>query len=168
MNEFQMAMAIQNSVEYRTRQIQAMYQKYLGRSSDAAGLGAHLLYISGGGSWDALRATFLSSNEYYRRAGGTTDGFLAALYRDVMGRAIDAVGQREYTRLMRNENREAVAKRLLATDEALDKEVADVYDALLERAANAREIDFYANQLSRGAREDHIIAAFIASPEYED
>lgn len=167
MNEFQMATAIQNSPEYRTRQLQQMYQKYLGRSADAAGLSAHMNYLAAGGAWDGVRATFMASNEYYRRAGGTDAGFLAAIYRDVLGRAIDSVGQQEFSRLLRNANRETVAKRLLASDEAYDKKVAAVYDELLERTATTREIDFYSNLLARGAREDQIIAAFVASPEYD-
>ncbi len=167
MNEFQMATAIQNSIEYRTRQIQAMYQKYLGRAGDAAGMSAHLTYLAAGGTWDGLRSTFMGSNEYYRRSGGSTNGFLAALYRDVMGRAIDPVGQSEFGRLMRNEDRDTVAKRLLASDEAQNKKVTDVYDALLDRSASAGEVDFYADLLSRGMREEQIISAFVASPEYD-
>ncbi|MDZ4781733.1 MAG: Calx-beta domain-containing protein [Planctomycetia bacterium] len=167
MNEFQMATAMQNSIEYRTRQIQAMYQKYLGRGSDTAGLSAHLTYLAAGGTWDGLRTTFLGSNEYYRRAGGSANAFLAALYRDVMGRAIDPVGQSEFGRLLRNEDRDTVAKRLLATDEAQNKKVTDIYDALLDRSASAGEVDFYADLLSRGMREEQVVSAFVASPEYD-
>ncbi len=167
MNEFQMATAMQNSPEYRTRQLQSMYQKYLGRVADAAGLSAHMSYLAAGGTWDGIRATFLSSSEYYRRAGGSGAGFLAALYRDVLGRAIDPVGQQEFGNLLRNENRETVARKLLASDEAYDKKVAAVYDELLERTPSTGEVDFYSSQLARGAREDQIISAFVASPEYD-
>jgi len=167
MNEFQMATAMQNSPEYRTRQLQSMYQKYLGRVADAAGLSAHMNYLAAGGTWDGIRATFLASSEYYRRAGGSDAGFLAALYRDVLGRAIDPVGQQEFGNLLRNESRETVARTLLASDEAYDKKIAAVYDELLERTPSAGEVDFYSNQLARGAREDQIISAFVASPEYD-
>jgi VCBS repeat-containing protein len=167
MNEFQMATAIQNSPEYRTRQLQSMYQKYLGRTADATGLAAHMSYLSSGGTWDGIRTTFMASNEYYRRAGGTDAGFLSAIYRDVLGRAIDAVGQREFSNLLEDTSRETVVKRLLASDEANDKKVAAVYDELLGRSANAAEIDFYSSLLARGAKEDQIISAFVASDEYE-
>jgi hypothetical protein len=167
MNEFQMATAIQNSPEYRTRQLQSMYQKYLGRAADSTGLAAHMSYLSAGGTWDGIRTTFMASNEYYRRAGGTDAGFLSAIYRDVLGRAIDAVGQREFSNLLEDTSRETVVKRLLASDEANDKKVAAVYDELLGRSANAAEIDFYSSLLARGAKEDQIISAFVASDEYE-
>ena len=96
----------------------------------------------------------------------TTDGFLAAIYRDVMGRSIDAVGQREFSRMLRNVGRDDVARRLLASDEARDKQVTAIYDELLDRAASAGEVDFYSDLLSRGAREAQIISAFMASQEY--
>lgn len=166
MNEFQMGAAMQNSIEYRTRRLQSMYQKYLGRAADAVGLAAFINNLTVGGTWDSVRATFLGSSEYYRRNGGSTAGFLSAIYRDVLGRGIDPVGQREFSRMLRNDSRDDVARRLLASDEARDKQVTVIYDELLGRSGSAGEVNFYSDLLARGTMETQVVAAFMASPEY--
>ena len=46
-----------------------------------------------GGSFFQLESASVGSQEYFRRAGGTNNGFLTAAYRDALGRSIDSVGQ---------------------------------------------------------------------------
>lgn len=162
----QMAMDMQNSLEYRTKQLNAMYQQFLGRSSDGVGLSAHLAFLASGGSWNEVRTTFLASAEYYRRAGGSDAGFLSALYRDVLGRAIDPVGQNEFGRVLKKDDRSTAVRKLLASQEARNREVTQTYDELLERTATSGEISFYSDLLLRGATEQQIHANFLSSTEY--
>ena len=47
-----------------------------------------------------------------------------------------------------------------------NRSVAAIYDELLSRTASGSEVSYYANLLSRGAREEQIVAGFVASQEY--
>ena len=64
------------------------YHRYLGRHVDPVGLHDHVQSLHRGAPREAVEASILDSREYYHRAGSTAEGFVAALYRDVLGRGI--------------------------------------------------------------------------------
>src|SRR5207253_6456122 len=79
--------------EYRSHLIDGLYQKILQRPSDSAGKTWFDQYLAGGSRVDAARAIMLGSPEYFNLHGGTNDGFVNALYQDVLGRAPEPNGQ---------------------------------------------------------------------------
>lgn len=66
--------------------IDSWYHRYLRRHADPAGLHDHSRALRRGTPADVVEASILSSEEYYHRNGCTPEGFVAALYRDVLGR----------------------------------------------------------------------------------
>src|SRR5438132_13258040 len=84
---------IQSSQEARTRQVQTLYQKLLGRQTDPIGFDLSTRWLGMGGSFFHLEAVIGGSQEYFQRAGGTNNGVLTAAYRDALSRAVDSVGQ---------------------------------------------------------------------------
>ena len=64
------------------------YHRYLGRHVDPVGLHDHVQALHRGVPREVVEASILDSKEYYHRAGCTAEGFVAALYRDVLGRGI--------------------------------------------------------------------------------
>lgn len=84
------------SAEYRADQITGIYQDFLGRAPDAAGLNYWMGQMSGLGE-SVVLADLLSSNEFLTRSGGSQQTFVDALYADVLGRTADASGEAYWT-----------------------------------------------------------------------
>jgi SpoIID/LytB domain protein len=69
-----------------------LYQRALGRAADADGRAYWVAQLAAGARLELLGVLFFGSPEYYGRAGSTGNGFVTALYRDVLGRQPDAGG----------------------------------------------------------------------------
>lgn len=80
------ASSITNSVERRILVIQEYYQTLLGRAAEEGGLQFWLSMSLSGTPLEQILASIAASEEYFQRQGGTSDGFVRGLYRDVLGR----------------------------------------------------------------------------------
>jgi hypothetical protein len=133
----QVAETIQSSQEGRTRQVQTLYQMLLGRPADSVGLDLSTRFLIMGGSFFQLQATIVGSQEYFQRAGGTNNGFLTSVYRDVLGRNIDSVGQSLGSQaLTGGVSRTAVGAVVFTSQEGLQDLVQSFYSQFLHRAAD--------------------------------
>src|SRR5262249_43382580 len=91
--QHQVTMGILNSPEYLTNLTNKLYHQFLGRDGDPGSLQNVLAYLQNGGSIDIIRSIIVGSQEYFQNHGGTNDGFITGVYQDVLGRAVDPVGQ---------------------------------------------------------------------------
>src|SRR5262249_20754721 len=66
---------IQGSLEYRTDQVEDLYQNYLGRQADSPSLGVDVAFLGTGGQVEQLRASIVGSPEFLQMHGGTPAGF---------------------------------------------------------------------------------------------
>src|SRR5215831_18547862 len=86
----QVAQIVLNSVEYRTKLTQNLYQQFLHRDAAQTEIDFFLNALQQGATVEQLIAALVSSTEYYQNRGdGTNKGFLEQLYRDLLGRPID-------------------------------------------------------------------------------
>ncbi|HEX8237579.1 MAG TPA: hypothetical protein VF600_16600 [Abditibacteriaceae bacterium] len=83
--------ALMSSPEYRAGQVQGWYQKFLKRAATPAELQQWSGALQSGSS-EAVVTGILTSDEYFNRAGGTTDAFVKRLSQDLLGRAGGKVG----------------------------------------------------------------------------
>jgi hypothetical protein len=163
----QVAQAIMNSPEYRTKRVQELYRTLLGRAADPQGLRAHVDFLARGGTVDQLRAALLGSPEYFDRAGGTNEGFLAALYRDLFGRSIDTSGAQVYGRLLGlGAPRALVVAAVLDSEEHAHALIGGFYRRFLDRGGDRGEYDAWVGARLRGLREEGGIVGFLTSAEY--
>src|SRR5262249_53078324 len=89
----QAALLIESTPEFRRRALDQLYLRLLDRPIDPAGENGWTAFLAGGGTLEQVEAAILGSPEYLTsQAGGTTRGFLDAVYTDVLGRAIDPAG----------------------------------------------------------------------------
>jgi len=114
-SQFQFVMAVEQSPEYLGRVVNQMYQSVLGRPADASGQQAGALFLEAGGSQIELRALLYGSPEYYQKAGGTNSGFLAALFQDVIGQALDPNSQNTFDGMLNAGIPRAEIARMLLT-----------------------------------------------------
>src|SRR5437660_3539314 len=84
------ALAIEGSPEYHAGQVEALYGLLLHRPADPNGLSSFTAFLAAGGSPEQGGALLAGSPEYFQtRGGGTNDGFLTAIYSDLLHRSVD-------------------------------------------------------------------------------
>src|SRR5262249_34830619 len=95
------SLAIEQSPEARTLQVNGLYQQYLHRTADPGGLNALVTFLGTGGTLEQAQAALMSSPEYLQtRGSGTSSGFVTALYQDALHRSPDAGGLAQYTQAL--------------------------------------------------------------------
>jgi hypothetical protein len=166
----QVAQEIESSPEYRTAEVQQVYARFLHRAAEPAGLSGWVAFLQAGGTREQLEAGVAGSPEYFQvRGGGTTDGFLAALYQDALGRGVDTTGQAGWESLLASGATPAqVAAGVFASPEFLQDMVQGYYQSFLHRSGGPAEVDAWTGLLQQGLTDDQVIAAFVGSEEYFD
>jgi hypothetical protein len=162
----QVVLDIESSPEFRYDQVVNWYQSYLDRRPETSGLvywGSQLK----NDSFEIVQAGILGSNEFYKDAGGTTDGFLSRVYEDVFDRAVDATGESTYgAELNAGMSRTAVAYQILTSPEYREDLVNGFFQEFLHRPADPTGMTFWTNQLSQGTTDQEVIAGIMSSTEY--
>ncbi|HEX7446367.1 MAG TPA: DUF4214 domain-containing protein, partial [Pirellulales bacterium] len=120
-----------SSPEYLNHLVTCMYENFLGRAPDQGGLQFFVAQLSAGaasegaagGDEQEVLSEIIGSQEFYAKAGGTSQGFVDAMYRDVLGRQADTGGEAYWTGQANSQNvpRDQFAREFLMTDEAEHK-----------------------------------------------
>src|SRR5439155_9353628 len=160
----QVVLAIEQSVEYRSRLVESLYATYLGRQADGGGLNAFVSALGSGATIEQVKAAILASPEYYQKAGGTDDGFVRALYQSVLRRAPDAAGESAWlANLANGVSRQTVASLILTSREADQDLVGALYSAYLNRTADPAGLSAWAAMLQNGMKDQDLLADILAS-----
>jgi hypothetical protein len=179
----QLVIGVTSSLEYRERMVRGLYLSILGREPDGAGLTSFINFLGAGGSVEEIKKTIILSPEYYtNRAGGTDEGFLEALFRDLAGGILDPDVQAHFSYLLTlGIPRDEVATQVLASPDIAANVVQSYYQRFLHRAADAAGLSYFTGLLSvaghgsqfifvddphNSAGEDQILAQIIGSEEY--
>lgn len=136
-----------NSTEYKDHYITTLYEVFLGRAPEAAGLqfwtakmgepgtaGGH----SGSADEKLIVAGIVGSDEFYGDVGGTSQGFVHALYQDLLGRSGSPAEQTFWVNLLQSQqqNRDGIVRLFLSSPEAAHKLLDSFYPAPGGTAAN--------------------------------
>lgn len=136
-----------NSTEYKDHYITTLYEVFLGRAPEAAGLqfwtakmgepgtaGGH----SGSADEKLILAGIVGSDEFYADVGGTSQGFVHALYQDLLGRSSSPAEQTFWVNLLQSQqqNRDGIVRLFLSSPEAAHKLLDSFYPAPGGTAAN--------------------------------
>jgi hypothetical protein len=155
------------STEYRQDLIASYYQQYLGRPADGGGIATFLTLFSHGASAENVQAAIMGSAEFANRSGGSDDGFVAALYQDLLNRPVDAAGLATFTgQLATGTSRSAVVEELLTSTEYRNDLIASYYQAYLDRPADGGGISTFLGQFAQGASNDAVQASLLGSAEF--
>ncbi|WP_421734956.1 DUF4214 domain-containing protein [Cellulomonas sp.] len=161
--------AITSSTEFRTRLVRSAYRQYLDRFPDEYGLAFWLSRMNTGMQIQQMEAGFLASDESYLRAGATREGWIASLYRAVLGRAPSPAEVGFWTgRLSGGATRYDVALGFTMSTEHLAAVVDGYYLAYLGRHGEGAGVAWWVDRLQRGARAEEIVAGILASQEFRD
>lgn len=176
----EMVAAVMASPEYRREVVANIYQDFLHRAPDAAGLAHWANQMSARGE-DGVLSAILASPEYDTLHGGTTGGLVGGLYGDLLGRTPDASGEaywinqfggaatgNEATGLgLYNNGTAALIQQMLVTHEGrlllLDNSADSAFSKLTGHGWN--QLFFHGN-LNHLAQND-FFAQFDANPSFD-
>jgi hypothetical protein len=117
-----------NSTEFRRAAIAALYQHFLARAPGQADFASPLTFAQ-------IAAEIAGSPEYYQKAGGTNNAFLAHLSIDALGRPIDAQGEAYWTaQLAAGMSTSGVAAALVQSPEGSSYETVLLYQGAMHRS----------------------------------
>jgi hypothetical protein len=164
----QLASVLLGSDEYRAALVSSIYGAFLRRVASPADVSAGTSFLSGGGTDEQFEALVLGSTEYFvSEGGGTVDGFLHALYQDVLGRPIDVPAETFFTQALAGGATDAdVALDVLTSTEARQDLVARWFEQYLRRSPTASDLQFFTGELAASATDEDVIAAIVGSDEY--
>lgn len=160
--------AIMESTEFRTLLVNDHFNEFLNRPADAAGRNSYLDMLRAGATIEQVDAALVGSTEYFQqRGGGTVDGFLTALYQDVLNRALDADGRTYYKALLAaGATREEVAGQVLASREYHQGLVHDFYESYLGRNEVIAGTNYWVQCLQQGDRIENVLAGILGTSAY--
>jgi hypothetical protein len=165
----QVVQAIEDTPEYRTAEVQDLYQSLLHRSPDPAALQSWTDFLAGGGTNEQLEARILGAPEYFTHSGGSNSTFIAAVYKDVLGRAADPAGAQWWTQALATgaASPTQVAQTLLASPEGVTQEVKHLYNWFLGRAPDAGGLSSLVSDMTAGGlTREGAIARLAGSTEF--
>ncbi len=89
----QVALGILDGPEYQAQVVSGLYRSLLGQPLDPKSVNQLVRRPKSPRRLAQAESQVLGSAAYYQRAGGRPDKFLDALFRDVLGRQIERVGE---------------------------------------------------------------------------
>jgi hypothetical protein len=153
------------SDEWIGRLVDGLYRSTLGRSADAGGRAYWISVLRSGQTPAQVAAHFYASDEYFRRAGGTTTAWIQDLYRKVLGRTADAGGLAYWVTRAGSVSRPAIALDFYQSLESRRDRVQALFGTLLGRGPDPGGWSHWAGVLRSGRDLD--LAMFLAaSDEY--
>lgn len=165
----QVVLAIERSGSnaFQSQEVRQLYTSYLRRSVDLPGLEFMVASLNRGVTLPQVSAQILSSPEYYQKLARNTDeGFLEALYLDVLKRPIESSAvARGLVLLAKGVSRADLALSVLTSPEANQNLAQSAY-RFLNRPADSAGLAFFAQALSNGTTYEELLASILGSLEY--
>jgi hypothetical protein len=170
MSRTQVVAAIMASPEGLVNQVTDVYANVLHRLPDPSGLHTFTTFLAQGGTHTELEGILLGSQEYFVIHGASSrDGFLQAVYTDVLNRMPDSAGAAAFgQQLAAGVSRTAVATAILTSPEGRADEVQQMYERLLRRDPDVSGANAFCNALQTGMSDGMVEAVIIGSDEYKN
>jgi ELWxxDGT repeat protein len=162
----EVAAGIWKSEEHRAAEVDAYYQTFLQRPSDAVGRPFWIQVFLSGADEAVVVQGFLTSVEYTATHAGD-DAFVGGLYIDLLGRTGDDAGRRFWQdRLAAGVERDQVVAAFLRSRESVERLVDSLYAAYLQRPGEEGGRAFWQGELEQGTDPAAAAWGFLASDEF--
>jgi uncharacterized delta-60 repeat protein len=164
----QVVQGILGSPEYRTLVIQELYGRLLDRPADPSGLASWTSFLGQGHSVEEVAVLLMASEEFYNsRAGASAEGFVQALFHEVLLRTAEPAAVQGITQALANGvPRSAIATAVLRSLEATQNKVQGLYHQFLHRYGSAAEAAGWVNALQAQLPLERVLIGFASSDEY--
>src|SRR5262249_2688645 len=154
---------------FRGRVVDALYQRLLGRAADPGGHDYFVWLMGLGVTVEQVETVLISSPEFYQRVGGDGPTYLFAVYRHLLGRAIDSAGLTAWSGLGSYNNimlRTLAAGLIVSSAEANQSLVQSQYQKLLHRPVDVPGLTFFAGAMTHGLTDQGLALLLASSDEY--
>ena len=163
----QVVQLIENSVEFRSEEVQNLYQSILGRPADMQGLNAWIAFLGNGGTEAQVEAEIMGSIEFVNNHGGTAEGFVQGVYDDLLGRDPDPAGGAAWVSLLNaGASTESVVTGVLRSAESASLITGDLFASFLSRQPDTGAQSFFVNSLMNGVPNEYLILFIVSSQEF--
>ncbi len=147
----QVVAGIQQSGEFKNRELQSDYEDLLGRKASAAEIITWFAYLQSGATHEDVRKSVLSSQEFYQKQGGTDAGWLNGVYQYALKRSTDPDGLKFWKdNLAKGASLRAVVDGVLGTVEATDVLIRSTYQLVLGRDVDLSGLQYWEKQIRDG------------------
>jgi hypothetical protein len=160
------AESILGSDEYAARQIDGMFQAFLGRNADPPSLDGYVKEVGDGKTLEDVAVDLLSSDEYRALHAGDAP-FITALYHDVLGRTPDTNSAVQYVeRLADADGVRSVVEEIVTSSESRRMAGETAVLLMLNQPATATVGAKWVADATNGALIDDVLADLANSNEY--
>lgn len=156
---------VAGNVRWLGASVDRLYAAALDRAPDSGGRAFWVAQLGAGTTVNRFGALVYGANEFYRRSGGTTTGFVTQLYRRILGRSPDAAGLASWSAVVERRGRATVAAAFFASAESRRSRVTFLYRRLLKRAPDAAGLAHWTEAL-RTVNDVELAIALALSPEF--
>ena len=168
----QVVAEIQTSLEYRTDEVERLYQAFLDRAADPVGLQNAVNYLEQGGRVEQIAIAMLASPEYFQNNGNDNDRFVGDVYEDLLDADDNIAPFAEATArtawdqvLAGGVSRFTVVSAIFNGNQNLQRQVNLEYIRLLDRNADTGGLDSFVTVEQQSGIET-VINGIVASVEY--
>jgi hypothetical protein len=156
-----------HSAEYYRVNVTAVYERYLGRAPDSAGLASWVSQMQQGLSDEHLEANFIGSAEYIKSHGGAGAGWIKGMYLDLLGRTPTPAEVDTWLQALNGgESTIAIAYGFAASAEREGLRVNVDYQQDLGRSPTPAEVQSWVDAFESGRTNEDVVAGFVGSGEY--
>jgi hypothetical protein len=161
------AATLVSSAEFRRLVATVDFYTYLGRAPSAGESAIVVGWLNSGATLEQVASALLASEEYWGRQGATAGGYVAALYRQVMGREPDAAGLNQWVALLGGgTSRFTAALAFTHSAEARNRVIDGVFNRLLDHLPDDVGRQAWLGLLDQGVRSEIMLAAVAGCDEY--
>jgi hypothetical protein len=166
-SQSQVAYGIASSNEYRTDLVQGYYERFLNRAGDPAGVSSWVAAMGSGWTDEQVISGIVGSAEFYTAAGSTTNGFISAVYEDLLGRSPDSAGLANWSSaLAGGTSQSQVAYGIASSNEYRTDLVQGYYEHFLNRAADSAGVSSWVAAMGSGWTDEQVISGIVGSAEF--
>ncbi len=163
----QVVQIIQSSVEYRSNEVQSLYESILNRDAEPSGLAAWVNFLGAGGTQQQVEVEIMGSAEFVAAHGGTAAGFVIAVYSDILGRTPDPAGGASWVNMLNaGGSTESVVQAILRSSEAATLTAGDLYANFLNRQPDTGGQAFVVNSIVSGSSSESLVLFIVSSQEF--
>ncbi len=140
---------------------------WLDRPLDAPSRAYWADFLVRGRPYEHMQVSFMASEEFYAKGGGTPEGFVQRIFQKVLGRDADEPSLGYFVERLENEpTRWTIARQIYASVEARRRRAADNLQFLLERTATPQEITHFADLIQRTRDDRDQAVEIVATDEF--
>jgi hypothetical protein len=164
---------ILNSPEFKTDEVNILYQHYLLRAADPAGLAFFTPFLETGGTLEQAAAILANSPEFLQKNGGTQTSALMAFFQLATGQPIDQTNLNNFTaQLAAGANLAQIATQIFALPVYANHIVDVFFQDFVRRHADATGLAFFTPIINQGTvgglePDARVISLLLSSPEYD-